>query len=672
MSDIQPHETITAQTPPPPDYPFSPSADEYVTRPENAGLQELPARLEALQAFLIQNPALPQPKAAFHEIARLAAGKTPHQGILVEALDAIDVRQEGADLILHAVLRLLYQFERHPALNIGLLARARQTVLNFKYWPDEPGIDSMCMWTESHYILFAAGGYLAGQLLPQEMFANSGQTGEQKMALTRERILRWLDLRFTTGFSEWLSSAPYDEDLTALLSLVDFCQDEEIRKRSTIVLDLLLLDMALHNFSGVFGSSHGRAYGHSKKWAAQENTSATQKLLFGRGVFNTDDNASVIAFSLSPNYQLPGVIYAIANQQEGAETVHRMRMGIPLEEAQWFGLAPKDFENGMHLLTLEAYLHPLTARLFLRMMDAFHWWENGLFATIAQHKTRLKTLRALGLLPFAMHRLEQDVCRGTREQVNLYTYRTPDYMLSCAQDYRKEFGGDQQHIWQATLGPNAVCFTTHPPRPSGAPPNYWSGSGCLPRAAQIKNVLIAIYRISKMPALLVHNELSYTHAWLPCDQFDELVEEDGWIFARLGDGYLALFSQHPYTWQEHPGENQHREVIVPGNQNTWVCEMGRKAVDGDFAAFRQRIVEAPLLFAADRVSYQSPSLGQIEFSWKGPLLLEGQGVPLADYPRYGGPTVQADFPSEIIAVKAGSRTLTLNWKDASRMTSDFI
>ena len=28
------------------------------------------------------------------------------------------------------------------------------------------------------------------------------------------RILRWLDLRFRTGFSEWLSHVYYDEDLT--------------------------------------------------------------------------------------------------------------------------------------------------------------------------------------------------------------------------------------------------------------------------------------------------------------------------------------------------------------------------------------------------------------------------------------------------------------------------
>ncbi len=35
-------------------------------------------------------------------------------------------------------------------------------------------------------------------------------------------------------------------------------------------------------------------------------------------------------------------------------------------------------------------------------------------------------------------------------EVHIQTYRTPDYLLSCAQDYRAGKPG-YQHIWQATL-----------------------------------------------------------------------------------------------------------------------------------------------------------------------------------------------------------------------------
>jgi hypothetical protein len=352
--------------------------------------------------------------------------------------------------------------------------------------------------------------------------------------------------------------------------------------------------------------------------------------------------------------------------------VNRQRMGIRLDQADWWGLQPRGLENGMHLLTLEAYFHPRTANLFVKMLDAFNWWENDFFSDFRARRGLIKFLRFTRLLPLVARLYKKDLCRNTREEVNIYTYRTPDYMLSCAQDYRAGYGGDQQHIWQATLGPDAVCFTTHPARLSGKTPNYWAGSGSLPRAAQIKNVLIAIYRISRGPALYIPNELFYTHAWLPRDQFDEVLESEGWIFARYGEGYLALLSQHPYEWRELPGEDQNREVIVHARNNIWICELGRAEVNGNFQAFMEQILAAPVAFRDSRVTYHSPSMGVIEYGWKGALRHEGREVALRDYPRYGNRYVQTEFPAEQIEVSRGERRLSLDWLSAERQASDFI
>ena len=46
--------------------------------------------------------------------------------------------------------------------------------------------------------------------------------------------------------------------------------------------------------------------------------------------------------------------------------------------------------------------------------------------------------------------------------MNKVTYRTPDYMLCSAQDYRAGEAGLNEHIWQATLSPSAVVFVNHP------------------------------------------------------------------------------------------------------------------------------------------------------------------------------------------------------------------
>jgi hypothetical protein len=654
---------------PPAGYPRQRAADAYAERPF---AHEYEVRRQALLEHIQRNPAPGNLKAPYYELARLAAGGAPHRGVFEAALAYIDQRKDCADFVLHAVLRLLYQFGGSAALGEGLVQRARDTLLGFKYWPDEPGQDSMCTWTENHQILFAAGAYLAGQMCPDDVFANSGQTGRQKLEVHRPRIVRWLDLRFRTGFSEWLSHYYYDEDLAALASLVDFCHDDEIRQRAAMVLDLLLFDMALNSFRGTFGCTHGRSYEEGKKRAADEPTTDTAKLLFGVGRFSLEENLSAVCLALSERYRLPRVIYEIADDQDRAELVNRQRMGIRLAEAEGWGLGFDDFEDGMVYLSLEAYAHYRTINLTMRMFDAYGWWDNAFFAPLGARRGLIERARRLGLMSLVARLFERDVNRNTRECVNTYTYRTPDYMLSSAQDYRKGYGGDQQHVWQATLGPGAVCFTTHPGPRDNPSPNYWTGSGSLPRVAQVQNVAIVVYNVDTRPGLYLTNRQLFTHAWLPRDAFDEVLERDGWVFARRGDGYLALCSQHPYHWQTKPGEDQDREIIVPGKRNVWICELGRRAVDRSFSEFVERIAGAELGFGRLRVSYHSPSQGHLEFAWRGPLRQNGKVVPLGDYRRYDNPYCQADFPSEDITIRHGDHSLHLNCCNATREVSAFV
>jgi hypothetical protein len=145
-----------------------------------------------------------------------------------------------------------------------------------------------------------------------------------------------------------------------------------------------------------------------------------------------------------------------------------------------------------------------------------------------------------------------------------------------------------------------------------------------------------------------------------------VVERGGWVFAAKGDGYLALYSQQPYRWQDQPGEDQGRELIAEGDTNIWICEVGRRADDGAFEAFIDRISRANVQTHGLSVTYESPSEGRLEFGWHGPLRRAGQVVPLHDYPRYENPYVAADFPAEHITVRAGGHMLILDWLTATR------
>lgn len=602
----------------------------------------------------------------YAQAVRMARGGAPDEEALRAQLEPLDERRDCADFSANGFLRLMYRFGDGPLLSAETKDAIRGSLLGFKYWPDEPGRDSMCTWSENHQIMFATAGYLAGQLFPDAVFANSDRTGRQQMAAHGPRILRWLELRFRTGFSEWLSNVYYDEDLAPLLNLVDFCEDDIIARKAAMVVDLLLTDLTLNSFHGVFGSTHGRTYEQEKKSAAQENTTAVAMLVLGEGDI-AGSNMSASCLASSTRYVLPSVIEAIAQDQGRAETIVRQHIGIRIADAARWRLRYDNLEDGMVFLSLEAYAHPRTVNLFVDMLDAYDWWDNDFFEPFARRRGLIAFARTTHLLPALVWLFQRDVTRNLREEVNVYTYRTPDYMLSTAQDYRRGYGGDQQHIWQATLGPDAVCFTTHPAARGRATPNYWAGSGTLPRAAQVENVLIAVYRINTLPGLYVTNRFDFTHAWLPRDRFDEVVEEQGWVFARHGDGYLALFSQMPAHWQTEPGDDQDRELIAPGLVNTWICELGRRETDGGFSDFIARIRGASVSFDNGRVAYRSPSQGILEFGWNGPLLQNGQPVALGGYPRYESPWVSADFPAETVSFRQATHALALDWKELSRI-----
>jgi len=627
----------------------SPAAGHYETR-----------RQEMIEAWAQGGGVWPQ-------MAVLSRGGTLNEQPIRRTLNKIHQRHDCADFSMLSVLRLLYQFGDSGALSERLRADIKKSVLGFKYWPDEPGIDSMCSWTENHQIAFAVCGYLAGQMFPDETFTNSGHTGRQKRAQHRPRIARWLDMRFRTGFSEWLSNDYYNPNLATMVLLADYCADEDLARRALMITDLLLADMALNSFQGSFCSTHGRSYQEDKRWADREHTTEVSKLVFGMGSMR-GGSMGAVSLALSTRYRMPRVIYAIAHDTQRPEMVNRQRMGIRIAEAKRWGLDFESLEDGMVFLGLGAYAHPQTINLTMALFDAYRWWDNGFFRPFQKQRELIEEARATRSLEFVARLHEKDIARNVRDEVNILTYRTPDYLLSTAQDYRKGFGGDQHHIWQATLGPDAVCFTTHPV-PGEAhmdTPGYWAGSGSLPRVAQCGNVVIALYDVVMEPGLYVRRALPYTHAWFPKDEFDEVIEQEEWFFARLGDGYLALRSQQPCHWQRDEGENKDREIIAPGTQNIWICELGRKAADGTFARFVERILKAPLTFDRLTVSYLSPSQGRLEFAWEGPLRRNGEAVPLADYPRYDNPYIQAAFPPQRIEMRCGTHGLVLDWTTLQR------
>jgi SAM-dependent methyltransferase len=600
------------------------------------------------------------------DLVKLEAGaaKTVSTVPFDDALDFMKARQDPADFTVSYLVRLYYLHHGDGALTAAQSAALRQGLLAYKYALDDPGENQTEMWTENHQILSHGSDYLIGQMFPEATFTNDGRTGRQHRDKAHALVLRWLNFHLRTGTAEW-DSVPYSVmDLAALLNLVEFARDADVQVRATMMVDQILFDAAVNSFYGQFGTSHGRATTSMIRSAVGDSLMDFQTLVFGCGQFRSVDMATS-ALVTGHRYAPPPVLEAIGRDMP-EECVNFERHSIPLtaEAVARYGFSFSNLDDFEIFWGMGAFTRPEVINLTYDAIEKNHLWY---YENLRRLRTVGRVLRPLGLLPLASRLLRPDSNGTLMSEVNKVTFRTPDAMLSTAQDYRPGEPGYQQHIWQATLGPYAVVFSTNPGAYDlGEGPGYWTSDGRLPRNAQYRNVLISLYNINRhvAPFGLETRPYGFTHAFFPKWAFDEVVEMPspaggGWIFGRTGDGYVALYSHLPYQWAS-AGPEAGQEIGAPGLQNVWICQVGRKATDGPFRFFVQRIAQAKLEVNGLDVAYHAPGTGELRFAWQGPLTVNGQALDLHDYPRWANPYAHVDFGADRLHIEFQGRSLDLD------------
>nr|HMN60535.1 hypothetical protein [Anaerolinea sp.] len=245
-------------------------------------------------------------------------------------------------------------------------------------------------------------------------------------------------------------------------------------------------------------------------------------------------------------------------------------------------------------------------------------------------------------------------------RVNKVTFRTPDAMLSSAQDYHAGRPGGREQVWQATLGPQCVVFTTHPgcsAEVDAHAPNFWLGNGVLPRVAQWKDTLIALYNL---PA---DERLGFTHAYFPTAHFDEYALQGNTAFSRKGDGYLAISASQGLELVME-GRTAFRELRSAGRQNAWLCQVGRAALDGDFASFQQKVLAQETRVDGLRVEVRTLRGEMLALDWSGPFLRDGVEQVLEGFPHFDNPYTRAEFPCRQMEIKTDDYLLRLDFNDS--------
>ncbi|TAH70339.1 MAG: hypothetical protein EWM47_05650 [Anaerolineaceae bacterium] len=591
---------------------------------------------------------------SFAGIKDLDEGRPIDEKQIEDLCQFADARFDCADFRVLILIKTIYAYS--DCLTADTKARIKKTLLDFKYWMDEPGDDSMCFWSENHQLIFHTCEYLAGLLYPGEIFTNSHMTGKEHVEKAKKKLLLWLENKWTYGFIEWHSNTYYEEDIAPLALLVDYALEEEIGIKSQIILDLLLLELAMYSYDGFFSVTSGRCYEAQKKDGNRQDTRDIYRYAFDSSSDDFDYTRISSAFILSKKYKVPKVIKAIASDQN--PKVMKDSMGLNLQELK-HEMDIKDIDRGgAYLWQMEAFTNVESIETTIDMFNHYKMYQNVFLKDLKMINSKL--LRKLRLLPLLVRVLNPSTQGVAIQRSNSYTYKTKDFMLSTSMRYHPGEFGDQQHIWHAVLPNNIHVFATHP----GAPffddnarnfsPSYWVGNGILPDAVQHENVHMSIYKCDQRKGFLERSRPQMSHVYFPKSHFNEVVIKEKAVFGRSGETYIALLGVHPLEY------NNEDEIIQRGAVTAWICELSSKDEAGSFEEFITQIMTAQVTFAGNILTYKNQAL-----TYKKAYQVDGVLVN-AEYDRFDTPYVKAKRKADQLNIAHNGLKLHLDFNRLKR------
>ncbi len=261
---------------------------------------------------------------------------------------------------------------RSAAPTFSVLAEEvlKQGLKSYKFWLDEPlrahknqklnqvkaglGVGAedteMEFWSENHYIMFASSEYLLGQLWEREtfqpgraVFAAEGKIGVRKGSERRDRgrarVLKWLNNRLMFGWMEFNSSGYYREHLWALLNLVDFALDEEVRTKAEMAIDLLLFDVARYLHKGSMGGRRRPQPVQVQEQRLRQRAERRGRDHAGASVASSSTAArQVAAIFATSTYEVPEVLLEIVAAPPTQPFTDRSRVSITFDESPKYGI----------------------------------------------------------------------------------------------------------------------------------------------------------------------------------------------------------------------------------------------------------------------------------------------------------------------------------------------
>jgi hypothetical protein len=517
----------------------------------------------------------------------------------------------------------------------------------------------MCYWSENHQILFASAEYLVGQKYPDSVFPRSGLTGKEHMKKARKRILDWLEMRWKYGFIEFYSGVYYKEDIGGMINIIDLADDEELVKKTQIIMDLLFYDVASQNIKTCFVTVSGRAYEGNRKGGKGANLGGLTRFYWGDG--EKTGEGMMYGMMITRKYKLPPVLAGIA--LDSTEVIIKQNNSLDISELKTEGYYGTDNRSMMMQWGMESFTNPEIIRNSLTHMRNCNMFSNEFISDFKMLDFTL--LKWLHLEPVLIRLINPQSNGVAIQKGNTYTFKTKDYTLYSVQNHHPGDYADQQHVSGMNIGNAFSIFHTHPAIEADKKrqsPNYWVGYGHFPHVAQDKNISLAIYNIPQKKGLMEAALLDYTHAYFPKELFDTIVISENYIMGKKGETYCAFVGANPF----HFRENTTNDIIQKGKQTFWITEAGSFSEDGSFAGFCQRIKQNKLDFDLKKMKLNYQSKGKkYELTFGEDFLLNDKIID-TNYSRFDSPYVKAEKKDKTISIEFNGKSLFLDFENMNR------
>jgi hypothetical protein len=474
--------------------------------------------------------------------------------------------------------------------------------------------------TENHWVMYYTGMYLAAQTWPGEEGSRwfNGKSSAENFREAKEWLEFWMRTTSTIGQGEFDSPTYSTVFLAPMLVLYEFAADPVMKRRTQMMLDLLLSDYAAEHLKGNYCGGHSRDYPDDIINPLAAPAARVAWLYFGepkeerwnetrfrprnRGSWET-------VFAALGTYRLPEIVYQMATDRS-IPYVHTETKRV--RNVIRFG----DERNP-----------PVYKYTFMTGDYALGSLQGGILQPIQQHTWDVTYVSD----------------KPNNTIFTLHPFASGKELAMFFPEEIKFLAGevDRYHL----------VYTN---------PNKWNSSSPYEQTFQHENAIIVLYNIEK------GTRHSHIDGFFPKNLDERLIDSTGWIFCRAGRVYVAFYPLKPYEWIEEEVNWRWRSSDL---KNGVIVEVGSAATTPSFAAFQRKIRGTRILFPDFdnrlTVEYTTTSGHRMVFTHSGARRVDDREVDFRQYRLFRGPSMQAEVGSGVIVLTHGGETRTLDFNSVT-------